>query len=93
MHFELGHPSRKIPRYPALRLYCLSCAPSDWRQKQVSDFFCKELDLERLLTVEKVGQRGKGLASPQQNVTFCNLPSFSTIRIVWRVTLGVVAAG
>lgn len=45
-------------RYPALRLYCLSYAPSDWRQKQVSDF-CEELDLQCLLTVEKFGQRGK----------------------------------
>lgn len=45
-------------RYPALRLYCLSYAPSDWGQKQVSDF-CEELDLECLLTVEKFGQRGK----------------------------------
>ena len=45
-------------KYPALRLYCLSFAPSDWRQRQVSDF-CEELDLECLLTVEKFGQRGK----------------------------------
>ena len=45
-------------KYPALRLYCLSFAPSDWRQRQVSDF-CEELDPECLLTVEKFGQRGK----------------------------------